>query len=271
LARTQVRKESGSHFIAAFVHIDLWSPAMMQSESTVSESTAQTSNTSAGGGGANESPDAKISKDLATLEEQIDLCQTMLSTETSIDSNEALLAVIGFLEACQPRISELIEVAATQGVLGEEILEKCLVVNDRLTTTLEDCDEEDPSKRKTAKAAAASSVAAAGGNSAPPAAAKARTDTEKEFDDLLGSTDSPPPSPKDHSKGGGKSTGEEASGKTADPFAGDPDVLTPTPGGSVSAGATAPQPAAGGKTETEDIDAEFDEFLKERAGEKDSK
>lgn len=236
---------------------------MMQSESTVSDTTAQTSNASAGGG-SNESPDTKIAKDLASLEEKIDLCQTMLSTEPSIDSNEALLAVIGFLEACQPRISELIEVAATQGVLGEEILEKCLVVNDRLTTTLEDCDEDDPSKRKTAKTAATSSVAA-DGNGAAPAAAKARTDTEKEFDDLLGSTDSPPPSPMQPPKSGGKSTGEEDSGAPADPFSGEPNMLLPTD-------TTSPQAAAGGEAETEDIDAEFDEFLKERAsGDKNGK
>lgn len=231
---------------------------MMQSESTVSDTTMPTANTSSdGGGGANESPDAKITKDLASLEEKIDLCQTMLSTESSIESNEALLVVIGFLEACQPRISELIEVAATQGVLGEAILEKCLVVNDRLTTTLEDCDETDPAKRKTAKSAATSSAAVAGGNGAASAAAKARTDTEKEFDDILGSSDSPPPSPKQPPKGGGKSTGEEDSGAPADPFAGEPDVLVPT-------GATASQAAAGGKAESEDLDAEFDDFMKER-------
>mmetsp|Transcript_32020 Transcript_32020/g.95914 ORF Transcript_32020/g.95914 Transcript_32020/m.95914 type:complete len:244 (-) Transcript_32020:298-1029(-) len=241
---------------------------MMQSESTVSDTMTQTSDTG-GGGGGNESPDVKIAKDLASLEEKIDLCQTMLSTESNIDSNEALIAVIGFLEACQPRISELIEVAATQGVLGEEILEKCLVVNDRLTTTLEDCDEEDPSKRKTAKAAVSSAAAAAGGNSGPAAAAKARTDTEKEFDDLLGSTDSPPASPKQPPKGGGKSTGEEDSGTPVDPFAGEPDILTPTPVGSASAEATA-QTAVGGKAEPEDLDAEFDDFLKERSsGDKD--
>eukprot|EP00956_Cyclotella_meneghiniana_P028038 scaffold64328_cov61-Cyclotella_meneghiniana.AAC.1 len=104
-------------------------------------------------------PDQKIKQDLSTLTEQINLCQSMLTscpTPSSIDANESLLSVIGFLEACVPRMVELIEAAAT-GALAEEIFEECLVVNDRLTNVLADVNK-DVKDRTTP---AATSVAAA--------------------------------------------------------------------------------------------------------------
>lgn len=95
-------------------------------------------------------PDVKILQDLSTLSEQIALCQSMLITNNhrrtmmdreSDDSNEALLTVIGFLEACTPRMLDLIEIAAQGGgVLKDETFEECLVVNDKLTTILADLD-----------------------------------------------------------------------------------------------------------------------------------
>ena len=52
-------------------------------------------------------PDEKIKSDLSTVSEQITLCQSMLVNAgplSSIQQNEALLTVIGFLEACVPRM-----------------------------------------------------------------------------------------------------------------------------------------------------------------------
>jgi len=60
-------------------------------------------------------PDEKIMHDLSTLSDQILLCQSMLSATTTASSStpdEALLTVIGYLEACVPRMIDLIEAAA---------------------------------------------------------------------------------------------------------------------------------------------------------------
>eukprot|EP00548_Thalassiothrix_antarctica_P003860 CAMPEP_0194133074 /NCGR_PEP_ID=MMETSP0152-20130528/3379_1 /TAXON_ID=1049557 /ORGANISM="Thalassiothrix antarctica, Strain L6-D1" /LENGTH=191 /DNA_ID=CAMNT_0038828309 /DNA_START=75 /DNA_END=650 /DNA_ORIENTATION=- len=88
--------------------------------------------------------DEKIINDLGTVKEKMDLCNKMLhpgdgSPAPSFKNNEALLCVIGFLEACGPRMVELVE-AATQGALGEGILMECLAVNDRLLKLLADID-----------------------------------------------------------------------------------------------------------------------------------
>jgi len=92
--------------------------------------------------------DAKIMADLDTVVEKIDLCDSMLQQRQvasaggngSTPNTEELLTVIGFLEACAPRMVELVEVAA-QGALSEHVLMKCLEVNDRLTKTLDDVDK----------------------------------------------------------------------------------------------------------------------------------
>ena len=70
-------------------------------------------------------PDEKILSDLSTLNEQISLAQSMLVNAGPLssitnDTNEALLTVIGFLEACVPRMVELIEAAAS-GALKPEV------------------------------------------------------------------------------------------------------------------------------------------------------
>ena len=92
-----------------------------------------------------QSPDAKILADLSALEEKMNLCDMLLQPTAdapapNLENDPELLAVIGFLEACKPRMVELVEVAATGGVLQEEALVKSLEMNDRLTKTLEDID-----------------------------------------------------------------------------------------------------------------------------------
>lgn len=91
-----------------------------------------------------ENVDNKIMADLGTVKEKMDLCDNMLhpgdgSPAPSLKNNEALLGVIGFLEACGPRMVELVE-AATQGALSESVLMECLSVNDRLLKLLADID-----------------------------------------------------------------------------------------------------------------------------------
>jgi hypothetical protein len=102
-------------------------------------------------------PDEKILRDLSTLTDQISLCESILAASSSSssssgsdhpnpnnnndddDANDALLTVIGYLEACVPRMVELIE-AAAQGALSASTFEECLIVNDRLTNVLADVE-----------------------------------------------------------------------------------------------------------------------------------
>ena len=88
--------------------------------------------------------DNKITADLNVVIEKMDLLDSMLkpgadSPAPSLKNHEALLAVIGFLEACAPRMVELVE-AAAQGALSGHVLEKCLAVNDRLLKQLQEID-----------------------------------------------------------------------------------------------------------------------------------
>lgn len=90
--------------------------------------------------------DSKILKDLGAVTEKITLCESMLrpadgSPAASLANNEALLGLVGFLEACAPRMVELVE-AASQGALKEETLMECLTVNDRLLKALEDVETQ---------------------------------------------------------------------------------------------------------------------------------
>ncbi len=81
----------------------------------------------------------KLRADLREVVDKVRLCREMLPAASSTPSsskNEALLDVLGFLEACSTRIHELIE-AATVGLLEEDILEICLKVNDALHRTLD--------------------------------------------------------------------------------------------------------------------------------------
>eukprot|EP00957_Ditylum_brightwellii_P011305 855153-Ditylum_brightwellii.AAC.1 len=106
--------------------------------------------------------DSKILTDLETLSDQIELCQTMLGSTppSQRQHDEALLAVVGFLEACVPRMVELVD-AAAQGALSQEsTLERCLEVNDALLKTLENFD--DPNYMGGGGTAAAAAAASAG-------------------------------------------------------------------------------------------------------------
>ncbi len=86
--------------------------------------------------------DSKILSDLSTVQEKITLCQSMLVPihhTSQVDINEPLLALIGFLEACVPRVRELIDVGMNAN-LKEETLTKCFQVNDDLCKILDDVD-----------------------------------------------------------------------------------------------------------------------------------
>ena len=95
-------------------------------------------------------PDSKILSDLATVIEKINLCTSMLYPLTStyqIDQDESLLTIIGFLEACCPRVRELIEAGMT-GALQEDTVVKCLTVNDLLVQVLEFVEHPETCNKK---------------------------------------------------------------------------------------------------------------------------
>lgn len=207
---------------------------MMQSSHSSSIGTA--------GNAAASNPDQKVLTDLATLTDQIKLCQSMLAQAgSSIDGDEALLTVIGFLEACVPRMVELIE-AAAQGALKPETFEECLVVNDKLTTILSDVDKDPKDRQPIVEVAAAAS-----------SSASATTDSD-EIDRVEQGMEnmavgSPVPAA---AVAGGKTTGLD----DEDPFASGPDLLNPTPIQS--------DPFGTAKSDAVDDDDDFDAFFKDR-------
>jgi hypothetical protein len=138
--------------------------------------------------------------DLNILKEKLDLCESLLPTATA--SDDGFLGVVGFLEACQPRVVELVEAAAT-GALGEAVLMECLSVNDRLTAMLVQTDAKLPPVAANTPPVAAAITPAASGTTPATAAA--------DNEDLLFQVtdDVPPPA-------NAKTTGEEE--EEHDPF-----------------------------------------------------
>lgn len=200
-------------------------------------------------------PDEKVLGDLATLAEKIALCQSMLPDAggpAAVDADGALLTVIGFLEACAPRVVELIE-AAAQGALREDTLARCLVVNDQLTTLLADVDKEPKERRSTTPAAALPAAV----DAAPSA------EVERGMDELT----------LDAAAGGNTSGAESAMGPAAaaaDPFGGGLDLLAPSPAAASDpfAAGNAAEAASPGTTaaaaSTLDNDDDFDAFFRDR-------
>jgi len=176
--------------------------------------------------------DQKIKQDLKVLKEQINLCESMLdqcSTPASIDSNESLLSVIGFLEACVPRMVELIEAAAS-GAVEEGTFEECLVINDRLTNVLADV-EKDPKDRMPWT---------------PAAAAAPKEEEEPEIDLKIDNLN----------------IYSTAKDKSEDPFSGGVDLLAPSPAVdpfTILEGDDTKPAAVSGKN-----DDDFDAFFKDR-------
>ena len=202
-------------------------------------------------------PDEKILADLSALSEQITLCQSMLASAGQVvggdDANEALLSVIGFLEACSPRMVELIE-AAAQGALKAETFEQCLQINDKLTNVLADV-EKDPKDRQPLTPAATGGANSAGDS--PTEQQSTDIDQGIKKLDILSAAGG------DSDTTGGKTTGLDT--EDVDPFAGGPDLLTPTPPTATDAfkiSESMGSDEAAAKTANDDDD--FDAFFKDR-------
>ncbi len=82
---------------------------------------------------------AKVDSDLNTVEQKINLCNETLQNFPCVgeDEIERLSKAVGFLEACKPRMTALIESGMRKGDLTPQLLERCLQVNDKLLSVLE--------------------------------------------------------------------------------------------------------------------------------------
>lgn len=165
-------------------------------------------------------PDEKVNADLNTLSEQIDAARALLAapecnTASDVDGNETLLVYVGFLEACVPRMEQLVE-GALGGKVGEETLEKILLLNDRLNRTLDDCDN--PSLVTVDTEGAAPAAAAA----APAAAAASIDDNFDPFGDTdlsSSATPTPAPAPAEDDPFASLAAAKPAANSADDPFA----------------------------------------------------
>lgn len=196
----------------------------------------------------------KIHADLEVLTEKLDLCTSMLTPkdgepQPSITNHDSLPAVIGFLEACAPRMIELVQ-AAAQEALSEHVLMKCLEVNDRLIKQLEDIETIALTET------AASTTAAA----APP--------PTQQMDDLLLTDNSDDNFKEEDAKKPaaiGKSTGEEEEDFFADNVL-TVDAAAPPRAATDPFAPAAPAPAALAAAPKDD----FDSFFEERTASKGS-
>mmetsp|Transcript_30248 Transcript_30248/g.43230 ORF Transcript_30248/g.43230 Transcript_30248/m.43230 type:complete len:443 (+) Transcript_30248:41-1369(+) len=78
----------------------------------------------------------KLQSDLLAVMEKVKMCREMLLVSPGIQEDELLADVVGYLEACRDRLTDVIE-AGTHGVLGEELFAQCLKVNDAVIRTLD--------------------------------------------------------------------------------------------------------------------------------------
>ncbi len=122
--------------------------------------------------------DTKISNDLAVLKEKMNLLDSMIhptdasAPKLSVKTNEAVRSVVGYLDACGPRMIDLVTACMSQeNVLSEEVFGDVLGCNDRLQKLLSDVDTllmtETPASTTEA------------------AAAPSEEDLTAQFDDLL--------------------------------------------------------------------------------------
>lgn len=82
--------------------------------------------------------DRKVLGDLDILTEKMDRCSEFLAAHPNagaVPKTHELYDLLGFLEACAPRMVELVE-AAAQGVMSDVVLMRALDVNDRLMKLL---------------------------------------------------------------------------------------------------------------------------------------
>mmetsp|Transcript_10049 Transcript_10049/g.14162 ORF Transcript_10049/g.14162 Transcript_10049/m.14162 type:complete len:388 (+) Transcript_10049:25-1188(+) len=78
----------------------------------------------------------KLKVDLVCVREKAELCQEILQHSPGVEHDEVLWELVGFLEACQPRLLALIQ-SGSSGILEPVVMEACLKLNDYIFKTLE--------------------------------------------------------------------------------------------------------------------------------------
>jgi len=68
--------------------------------------------------------------------EKVALCNEMVPNSPGLEHDDALAEVVGFLEACRPRMLQLID-AGSRGALTDDLLALALKVNDDLAKALD--------------------------------------------------------------------------------------------------------------------------------------
>jgi len=156
--------------------------------------------------------DTKISNDLVVLKEKMDLLENMLdppdaaSPKLSVKTNETMKSAIGYLDACGPRMIELVTACTSTrlGVLSEEIFGEVLGCNDRLQKLLTDVDT-----RMLTETTASTTVAASASEEAANKTEVA-ADLTEQFGDLLLVNEDP------FAKAQGGAAGAKTTGETSE-------------------------------------------------------
>jgi len=206
-------------------------------------------------------PDSKVLSDLDTVKEKIALCASMLvnlSHTSQVDQDESLLAIIGFLEACVPRVRELVEVGM-QGALLDDTTMKCLEVNDSLYKVLEDVEHpESVTSQSLDKNSSHPPAAAFTATAGVASVAAAAVDTSDPLGfDAFGFNDQ---------KQGINNIGKSEEGGSSDTAAKALEELLAAPTSTTTSTSAAATSTNTNNDKNKDGDDEFDDFFGERVG-----
>lgn len=206
--------------------------------------------------------DTKISTDLVVLKEKMDLLETMInppdasSPRLSVKTDDAVRSVAGYLDACGPRMIELVTAcSAREGVVSEAVFGEVLAQNDRLQNLLTDFDTRLLTETSASTSVAASSSAA---EVEEAAASTAASDLlmEQFGDLLLGNED-----PFAEAHGSSDKAGAKTTGETSEDF---DDTFFATAPASVPSASAPPASAPPAPSAPPAAQDPFDDFFAER-------
>ena len=113
-------------------------PRTQPSLSNASESDAALAAALADGSLERANAIVKVRTDLDVVAEHVSLLESMLPNSPGIKDDEAMSEVVGFLEACRPRLANLVEVGLAGGLGDADTVAHLLAVNDAVQQVLAD-------------------------------------------------------------------------------------------------------------------------------------
>jgi len=113
-------------------------PRTQPSLSNASESDAALAAALADGSLERANAIVKVRTDLDVVAEHVSLLESMLPNSPGIREDEAMSEVVGFLEACRPRLANLVEVGLAGGLGDADTVAHLLAVNDAVQQVLAD-------------------------------------------------------------------------------------------------------------------------------------